>query len=527
MKATQNNQSKKLIVVLAICFLFLIVSEFIISQNINYDFSRLMLDQRKSSVSKMVHLAYHSIQPIIEEVHNGEINSEEAREKITTLVRNMTYEDEYGKNYIFMSSYDGIMLVQPFEPQKEGSDQWDLKDSNGIYIIRGLVQAAKENPKGAFFAYAYYLPNENRIEEKLSFVIGIPEIEAYIGTGMYLESSYKELQRILELQRYGFLIMTIFILGAATFYILSLYKTNQRLSKEIRERMYAESNIRTVFDSIHDAVMIHDHHGNIILANKQVSLLYGIPEDQITKYNIRELSSSDKIAQDKLAQTKDLDHSALVFEWRCRRPVDGAFFDGEVALRKSMWSGKDVIVAAIRDISERKKHEEEVRYLAYYDYLTSLNNRVYIMNELSRQLSEENTDNATGAVLFIDLDNFKKINDSFGHFFGDEVLIQLANKLKELTSNTLLPARIGGDEFVLLCKGLNLTQVIEIVEQTLEIFRSPISLHDNTINLTCSIGIALFPKDGRTVKEIFKNADMAMYNAKYQGKTSIVSMMIQ
>jgi len=518
MNTPQNKQSKRWIIIIAICSLLLIASELLISQYVSSEFSESMQNQRKSSVSKMVHLAYNSIKPIIHDVHSGKLDPAAARVEITDLVRNMTYEDEYGKNYIFMSSYEGIMLVQPFEPRKEGSNQWDLQDSNGRYIIRELVQAAKKNPEGSFVSYHYYLPDENRIEEKLSFVIAIPEIDAYIGTGMYLESSYQELQRVLELQRYGFLFMIVCIISAAAFFILSLLKTNEDLSKEIRERMYAESNIRTVFDSIHDAIMIHDNNGNIILGNKRVGILYEIPEDQITNYSIQELSSDINDPEPKYNQINNVDNSSLVFEWKCRRPINGTIFDGEVALRRTEWSGKEVVVAVVRDISDRKKQENEIRHLAYYDYLTALHNRVFFIDKLNKELDGESAEEVQGAILFIDLDNFKKINDSFGHFFGDEVLIRLADRLRSLASDHFLPARIGGDEFVILCHDADLQQVMKVAEKILEIFREPIVIHENTIQITCSIGIALYPRDGNTVEEIFKNADMAMYNAKDQGK---------
>lgn len=518
MKITQNKRNKRWIIIFAVCSLLLIVCELHISQYVTSEFAKSMLDQRKSSVSKMVHMAHNSIKPILDDVHSGRIDSAAARAEIASLVRRFTYEDEYGKNYIFMSAYDGTMLVQPFEPLKEGSNQWDLQDSNGRYIIRELVQAAKENSGGSFVAYDYYFPNEDRIENKLSYVIGIPEISAYIGTGMYVDSSYRELQRILALQRNGFLFMMIFILCAAAFYILSLLKSNRELSREIRERMYAESNIRTIFDSIHDAVMIHDQNGTIILANKRAGILYGLQEDQLTSYNIRQLSLKETDAEDKLKQCEFLENSSFIFEWKCKRPIEGTVFDGEVALRRSNWSGEDVIVAVVRDISDRRKHEEEIRHLAYYDYLTSLRNRVFMMNELQKELEKGKSGTYRGAILFIDLDNFKKINDSFGHFFGDEVLIELADKLKKLDGDNFLPARIGGDEFVILCCESGLAEAVETAENILELFRDVIIIHEKIIHITCSIGIAVYPDDGETVEELFKNADMALYNAKEKGR---------
>jgi diguanylate cyclase (GGDEF)-like protein/PAS domain S-box-containing protein len=520
MNVIKDKKTKKLILILVISSILLIITELIISQIISTDFALLMQSQRKSSISKMVHMAYNTIKPVIDDVHSGKLDQASAREEIITLVRKMTYSDEYGKNYIFMSSYDGIMLVQPFESRKEGSNQWNLQDSNGKYIIRELVNAAMEKPSGAFVSYHYYMPEENRTEEKISYVMGIPEIEAYIGTGMYPESAYKDLERVLNIQRYGFLFITAFVIVAAALYIRILIKANKRLSMEIQERMYAESNIRTVFDSIHDTVIIHDIDGNIKQANKRAGALFGIPEGSMTDYCIPQLCADGYDAGEKLRQAEELELASLVFEWKFKRPFDGNNFDGEVALRKSIWSGNEVIVSVIRDISDRKKHEDEIRHLAYCDYLTSLHNRVYIMNELRKEFDENQGNGTGGAILFIDLDNFKKINDSFGHFFGDEVLIELAERLRDLADEELLPGRIGGDEFVILYHSSGRDSASAAAERVLSAFRKPVMLRDTPVHITCSIGISLFPDDGRSVEDLFKKADLALYNAKDKGKDS-------
>ena len=520
MKATQNQKNIRMIIALAVCSLLLVAAELLISQGISMQFSKIVQEQREASVSKMAQMAYRTIQPILSELRSGAIDSTDARKQITDIVRNMTYNDGYGNNYIFMSSYDGIMLVQPYEPGKEGSDQWDLQDSEGRYIIRELVRAAKEKPAGSFVSYHYYLPSIDQVEEKLSYVIGIPEIEAYIGTGMYIESSYKNLQKVLTYQRYGYLFVSLLIFSVAAFYIRMLIRTNQSLVYEIKEREYAESNIRTVFDSIHDAVMIHDQNGRIIKANKQASLLYGVPDNQLVNYSIKDISSDDHDPQEKLKEAENLKSESLVFEWISRRPLENTLFDAEVALRRTKWSGEDVIVAAVRDISERKAHEAEIRQYAYYDYLTSLHNRAYMINELKRELEKGKQGKAEGAVVFIDLDDFKKINDTFGHFFGDEVLRILAERLEKLSSDNFLPARIGGDEFVILCYGSGTKQAEQIAERILNVFRDPIALHDSVIRLTCSLGIAEYPKDGCSVEALFKNADLALYSAKGLGKDS-------
>ncbi len=199
-----ENKSKKQIriwvMVLAVYSLVVVLLPLLFSQSITADFMLLMEQQRENSVTRMANLAYNAVEPLIDQVKKSEISREEARSKISSLVREMTYEDEFGPNYIFMSTYDGTMLVQPYEPEKEGTDQWLLQDASGRYIIQELVQAAQTKPEGSFVTYAYYLPDHSAVEEKLSFVIGIPEIEAYIGTGMYLESTYGMLEAILQKQ---------------------------------------------------------------------------------------------------------------------------------------------------------------------------------------------------------------------------------------------------------------------------------------------------------------------------------------
>ena len=147
----EDKSKKKMwarVVVLAVYSLAAVLFPLVFSQGITSDFKKHMAQQRENSVSRMAHLTYNAVKPLIDRLKRGEINPEEARSQISDLVRHMTYEDEFGPNYIFMSAYDGTMLVQPYEPEKEGTDQWLLQDANGRYIIQELVCAAKAKPEG-------------------------------------------------------------------------------------------------------------------------------------------------------------------------------------------------------------------------------------------------------------------------------------------------------------------------------------------------------------------------------------------
>ncbi len=513
------------VIVLIVYSLIVVLFPLGFSQSITKDFKRHMEKQRQNSVSRMLDLAYNSIEPFIEQLKNGEINQEEARNKISSLIRKMTYDDEFGTNYIFMSTYDGIMLVQPYEPEREGTDQWLLQDVNGKYIIQELINAAKTKPAGSFVTYAYYLPDKSAIEEKLSFVIGIPEIEAYIGTGMYVESTYKMLQSILGKQSIGYLAMTIFILVSLSLYARILLKSNQRLQKEIQERSRAENNLWTVFNTIHDAIMIHDESGNLLYVNKQAGIMYGLNCEDMLNYNIADISAdSVPINQwlEKMDETIE-DQGFIIFEWKAKKPLEETILNVEVAVRKTGWSGMNAYVAAVRDITERKQYVEKIRHLAYFDNLTGLPNRAYIMNELQETLDQFISADGVGAAFFIDVDNFKIINDTHGHSFGDRILIEIAKRLNSLASPSVTLSRLGGDEFLILSANISeKSKISELGDQILTLLKKEIIIDNVRFYISCSIGVASYPYDGITVDELLKHADLAMYTAKKQGKNKYV-----
>lgn len=142
--------------------------------------------QRMLHLKQSVQIARNSIEPILRDLRNQDISKESALTRIQSLIRKMVYDDHIGKNYIFMSSYDGIMLVQPFEPEKEMTYVWDIKDYYGVYIVRELVKAASSKAGQGYVSYYYQRPGQEIAQEKISFVMGIPEIGCYIGTGQYM-----------------------------------------------------------------------------------------------------------------------------------------------------------------------------------------------------------------------------------------------------------------------------------------------------------------------------------------------------
>ena len=174
-------------------------------------------------------------------------------------------------------------------------------------------------------------------------------------------------------------------------------------------------------------------------------------------------------------------------------------------------------------IVEKNKYvKKELSYQATHDDLTGLTNRNYFKNIVEDIIDSHDIEpNNMSAILFIDLDKFKDINDTLGHKFGDEVLIEISKRFKDVMRNNDTICRHGGDEFLIILKDISdVEDIIYIVRKIMDNVSKPIHFEQHTINLTISMGISLFPNDGKTVDDLLKNADSAMYKAKDEGRNT-------
>ena len=300
----------------------------------------------------------------------------------------------------------------------------------------------------------------------------------------------------------------------------------QNLISEIRQRKQAEQGLllsAKVFENNTEAIMIVDAARNIVMVNQAFTNITGYGADEVLGKNPRLLSSGRQSGEfyaalwDSLA-TQDLWRGEI---WNQNKA--GVVFPEWVTISVLRDEQAQIThyIAVYLDITARKKEEERINYLANYDVLTGLPNRYLLSDRIEQALSSAQRHSGKVGVLFIDLDRFKNINDSLGHDIGDALLKQVATRLKSCLRRTDTIARQGGDEFVAVLTELDsANEVIFVAEKMIASLQENFILDDYQLSITPSIGISIYPEDGSLPVELMRNADLAMYRAKDNGRNN-------
>jgi diguanylate cyclase (GGDEF)-like protein/PAS domain S-box-containing protein len=296
--------------------------------------------------------------------------------------------------------------------------------------------------------------------------------------------------------------------------------------RDITEDKRAEAQMRKLsraIDQAADAVMITDKEGNIEYINPAFTTVTGYtPEDAIGKRP--DLKKSDKQGPAFYSKLWETILSGEIFsDVFINRRKDGTLYYEEQIITPLRDDEGNIthFVSTGRDISERMAIQERLQHMAHHDALTELPNRALFIDRLKQALARARWHNRIVAVMFLDLDRFKQINDSLGHEIGDRLLGEFARRIEANLREGDTVARFGGDEFVILLNDLaDVNDISEIAEKTLATFNDAFHIAGRELNITASIGISVFPDDGEESKILMQNADTAMYRAKETGKNN-------
>ncbi len=282
----------------------------------------------------------------------------------------------------------------------------------------------------------------------------------------------------------------------------------------------SEARFRSLTQTAPCAIVIYDQDG-FLYANDATLVVTGRSREELTGTHFWDLVAPEMrepLRERGLARLRDASTAPARYEVRVLRP-DGSSVWLDFSVSLIQYEGRPAILAAAFDISERKRAEEQIRHLAYHDGLTSLPNRLLFRDRLEVAVAQAHREGVRVAVLFVDLDNFKVINDSMGHSQGDELLREVARRLTGSVREGDTVARHSGDEFTLVLPGLR--QPLDAVKagnKLLDVLRQPFVLSGREVVVTASLGIAVYPEDGTDAEALLKNADSAMYRAKERGR---------
>lgn len=284
----------------------------------------------------------------------------------------------------------------------------------------------------------------------------------------------------------------------------------------------SEEKLKSILDNTTVVVSVKDIPGRYTFINRQFEKLFRVSRDEVkgkTDYDLfpKEMADAFRVNDLHVLETK----APLEFD-EVAPHEDGLHTYISIKFPLCDLTGVIYAVCGIStDITERKRMEEIIRQMAYHDTLTSLPNRKLFDDRFAVALVNAHRNKELLSIMYLDLDGFKYVNDTFGHRVGDRLLQCVAERLKRCLRESDTIARLGGDEFAVLLTGVSqVSNVAQIAGKIIDSVKQPLKIEDKEISVTTSIGIALFPNDGDDIMKLLKHADDAMYLAKENGKNN-------
>jgi len=299
---------------------------------------------------------------------------------------------------------------------------------------------------------------------------------------------------------------------AGAFVIVTDITPHRLAMQALRE---SEERLAKFMQASAEGIVFH-REGVIADANPPLCEMLGYTLEELRGRNAIDFVAPDQRAtvQSVLDDGIDLSYESTVIR------KDGQRIPVELIGRTLVYGDEKLRMSIVRDLRDRHAAQARIQHLAHHDALTGLPNRMSFMERLGRQIDRARVANRSMALLFVDLDHFKRVNDSLGHLIGDQLLQTVAARISASLRAGDVVARFGGDEFIVLLDDASRDDVAQVAHKLLRAIELPVDAEGRDLSVTPSVGIAMFPNDGATPTELIKNADTAMYIAKSRGRAN-------
>lgn len=468
--------------------------------------------------------------------------------------------------YLFVRTHDGIQLMSISRPDLIGKDISLMTDPDGINSHQLFLKIIKK-PEGGYADYSWFNPSTRKMEPKRAFAKSVPELGWYVGAGFW----FGDIKRVIfdkqldfrnrvmkEVSTISLLLSAMFLLQYLVYRVMmrkirgnfhqfieffepstsasvlmdpktlsysEFVKMAKSANQMIQERNLAEQALRdsenryrSIIENIDEGYCEVDPDGNITFFNDRFRDIMGYSRKELI-----EMNSADMLEEKDVE--KVFQHFADVYktdepkpELTCLiRHKDGTwkFVGLTPTVIKDAQGNKTGLRSIVRDVDRQKKNEENLIYLAYHDALTGLKNRKAFYEQLQDALYHAKRYGTELALIYIDIDRFKKVNDTMGHEIGDFLLLEIRDRLQNTLRKTDFVSRIGGDEFVVLVDNPHQIHPAAIAEKIVKNLSEPYNLKGNMVDyISSSVGISVFPTDAVDMDSLVKKADQAMYVAK-------------
>ncbi len=365
-------------------------------------------------------------------------------------------------------------------------------------------------------------------ENETDPTFGALEKQIFVAAASHRADAMQNLNNLAEIQRTVLVATPVVFLagmGLVAFFSLVLRGYRRRVEEgRLREAAAVQSSerrFRWLVQNASDVILICSQAGSITYQSPTAGTAWGYPRDGLLDSRLSALvhPSDEPALRDLWGQLQSAPGTTRNAELRIRN-ASGAWRHIDLILTNLLHEPSIAgLVATARDITERKAFEEQLTQQAFYDSLTGLPNRALFRDRLDQAVNRAERRDGSVGLLFLDLDNFKQINDSLGHHTGDKLLMEAAQRLQACVRAETTVARLGGDEFVILLEHLNSeAEAVLVAERVAQQFSKPFQLAGRDLLVSASVGIALAHAGQELAETILRNADVAMYRAKSDGK---------